>query len=484
MPRGEITPGRSRALWVLLVGQLLVNVDLAVVNIAAPTIRQELSATSGEVALTISGYILSYAVLLITGARLGATYGYRRVFILGLAGFGGTSLLCGVAPNVAVLILARIGQGAAAAVLVPQVLSCIQLYFRGRARRRAIGYYGVALSGGAVAGQMLGGLLVSADLFGTSWRPIFLINVPLGIALLIGALRYLPQDTAGGQRRFDFGGVAGLSAALLLAIVPLELGKDLGWPLWVWPCMLASLPVFVGFVLLQSRAARGAGNPLLNIKLIAQAPIRWGLVAHGATTLTYLSLLFVLAQYLQEGLGKTPAFSGFAMVSWVAAFGIAGPLLPRLPERLSAAAPLIGCSILAGAYVAISLITVAGAAGDATLLSVLGVGGFGLGLSSASLITHLTAATPERYAADISGVISTNAQLWGAVGVAAGGTAYVDLVAGAGATPHRTAFALVTAGFSVVALGAALAAYRATRSPEQRNAQPEADVELGLESRS
>jgi MFS family permease len=299
--------GARWSLTVLLSGQLMVNVDLAIVNTAAPSIQDTLHASGGELELVVSGYILAYAVLLITGARLGAIHGYRRLFILGLTGFVLASLACGLAPETGWLIAARVVQGAAAALMVPQVLSGIQLNFEGGARATAIGYYSLALSGGAVLGQLLGGVLVSADLFGSAWRPIFLINVPLGVALLAAAVRYLPVDgrTKRG-RQLDLLGVVVLSLALLLAVVPLVFGREAGWPVWTWSCLLASLPSFGWFVLMQRRTTARGGHPLVNLSLVNRPAVRWGLIAHGASTLTYLALLFVLAVYLQRGLGLTP----------------------------------------------------------------------------------------------------------------------------------------------------------------------------------
>ncbi|GAA3060097.1 MFS transporter [Actinokineospora globicatena] len=453
-------PGGTRwPLAVLLSGQLMVNVDLAIVNTAAPSIQHTLRAGDGELELVVSGYILAYAVLLITGARLGAIHGYRRLFLVGLVGFVLASLACGLAPGTGWLIAARVAQGAAAAMMVPQVLSGIQLTFTGGARTAAIGYYSLALSGGAVLGQLLGGVLVSADLFGTGWRPIFLINVPLGALLLAAAVRYLPRDDRARHREpLDLRGVAVLSLALLLAVVPLVFGREAGWPLWTWVSLVASIPALGWFVSTQRRTS----NPLVNLSLVARPAVRWGLIAHGASTLTYLALLFVLAVYLQRGLGLSPAYSGFALVTWVAAFGVAGPLLPRLPAHLSHLMPALGCAILALGYLATSITAATGHASGGILLAVLAIGGFGLGLSSAALITHLTTATPTNHAADLSGIISTNAQLWGAIGVAAAGTAYLGLAHPPG--NGTTAFTLITATFSALALAASGASLLATRA--------------------
>ncbi|MEV4006208.1 MFS transporter, partial [Actinomadura sp. NPDC049753] len=198
-------PGPRRPalmLAVLLAGQFMVNVDTAVVNVAGPSIREDLRPSGGALGMVVSGYTLAYAVLLVTGARLGQARGHRRMFLLGLGAFTAASLACGLAPSTGALVAARLAQGAAGALMVPQVLSGIQLHFTGPARARAQGLLAVALSGGAVAGQALGGVLVAADVGGLGWRPVFLVNVPAGVALLAAVEQeQRPAPPAGPRAR-------------------------------------------------------------------------------------------------------------------------------------------------------------------------------------------------------------------------------------------------------------------------------------------
>ncbi|TCM47947.1 MFS transporter [Kribbella sp. VKM Ac-2568] len=436
----------------------MANVDTAVANTAAPSIGATLGASEGQVALVVSGYVVAFAVLLITGARLGSSLGYRRVFLLGLQVFTAASLVCGIAPEVYSLTVARFVQGAGAALMVPQVLSGIQLHFAGRERVKALGFFSIALSGGAVAGQVLGGLLISADLFGTAWRPIFLINVPIGIGLTLVALRRLPADGVHDERQsIDLRGVVSLSAAVLLVIVPLLLGSERGWPAWAWICLALSVPMIVLFEQGERRAAAAGGRPLIARQVLRSSAVRAGLLAHGVTTAGYFALLFVLALYLQQGLGKGPAYSGFAMVVWVAAFGLAGPILPRLPERFGWM-PVIGCSLLVVGYLAVLAYLVLGGRSGPLLFALLGIGGLGLGFSSNTLIGAITSAMPTQYASDLSGVVATNAQLSGALGVAVAGSIYAALVSGS--TSPAGALSAVLAGFAGLALIGAGSALR------------------------
>ncbi len=415
----------------LLAGIFMANVDTAIANIAAPSIRAGLHASGGEIQFVVAGYILAYAMLLITGARLGAMHGYGRVFLAGAAVFTAASLASGLAPNAIVLILARIVQGAGAALMVAQVLSGIQLNFSGKERATAIGSYAIALSVGAVAGQILGGLVLSANLFGASWRPVFLINVPIGLTLIVAAVRFLPMSREGRAQPLDLRGVAMLSLAVLLAFVPLVLGRDQGWPLWTWICLVVSVPAIAVFIAIERGIAARGGYPLVNLQVLARPAVSWGLVSSGASLATYFGMLFTLALYLQQGLGKTPLYSGLALVSWVAAFGVSGPVLKRLPPARIPLCSAVGFLILAAAYLGIAVSLAANQTSDPLLITLLGFGGLGLGLGRNSAVVYITNGVPDRYAADISGLLNTNSQIFGAAGVAVFGTLYLG-------SPHET----------------------------------------------
>ncbi|MCM2388369.1 MFS transporter [Streptomyces albipurpureus] len=459
---------RWRLLAVLLAAQFIANIDTAIANIAAPAIQDSLNASGGQAGLVVSSYVVAYAVLLVAGARLGASHGHRRIFLAGLAVFTVASLACALAPDVVVLIVARVLQGIGAALMVPQVLSGIQLHFTGHQRIKALGYYAIALSGGAVAGQALGGVLIAADLFGTSWRPIFLINVPAGLLLIWATLRSMPPDgsekTQDSAEDVDVRGMLLLSTAVLLLIVPLLLGTDEGWPAWTWACLAASVPVAVAFRWGQRRRSALGGRPLIADEVIREPAVRWSLAAHGVTTMTYFALLFVLAIYLQEGLGRGPAYAGLAMVSWVAAFGLAGPLLARVPERHRAAMPALGCMVLAVGYTAVWIYLATGHRTGPALFVLLGIGGLGLGISSNALIGQMTFALPDRYAADLSGVISTNAQLSGALGVAALGGCYLFLADGGSVESAARALEAVLGTSAALSVLSAVAAQRGSRT--------------------
>jgi MFS family permease len=440
----------------LLGAMFLGNVDVAIANVAGPSIRSELHASGGQLELIVSGYTLAYAVLLVTCARLGEARGYRRMFLAGLAGFTVASLACALAPSAIILVIARIAAGATAALMAAQVLTGIQLGFGGRARARALGLYSLVLSAGAVAGQSLGGLLISADVAGTTWRPAFGVNVPTGLVLLWLAWRYLPADgrpatgTAGGGRaRLDLTGVAVLSAAMVLLVLPLVLGQGEGWPAWTWGCLAASIPAFV----LLWPVERKQPQPLVDPRLLARPALGLGLASQAIGTGTYFAILFTLALYLQQGLGKSPAYSGLALVSWVAAFGLPGPVLGRFPARVRALAAPAGSLILAAGFAGLAASLLAGDTSGITLMTLLGVAGLGLGIAFTGMLTHLTSSVADEHAAALSGLFGTATRIGGVIGTAAFGTVYLALVHHPGQAVHG--FAVLNLALAATALTAA-----------------------------
>jgi predicted MFS family arabinose efflux permease len=468
-PNTHAAGGRDTwRLAALLAAPFMAQADATIANVATPSIHADLHASGAALELVIGGYMIAFAVLLITGARLGRSYGYRRIYVLGMALFSAASLAGGLAPDPVALICARGLQGAGAALMFPQALTGIQLGYQGEGRARAIGLYAIALSSGAVAGQIFGGLLVSANIAGSSWRPIFLVNVPIGVIAMLGAARVLPADEHGASGRMDVAGVVALSSSLLLIVLPLLLGRSEGWPLWTWMSLAAGLGMFALFLLAQRRAGASGGVPLVNLSILARRQVLCALLTLLVATGTYYALLFTLAQYLQQGVGRSAFVSGLTLVPWVAAFGLAGQLVRRAPARVRPIMPAAGCLLLAAAYAVIAMLSFARVHDEAALLPVLATGGFGLGVQFSSVLGQLTGAVPDDYAADISGVSSTTAQIGGVLGVSAIGTVYLGVAQpGFHAAAHAFALtALTLAGLAVLA--AALSIISVRQPPRAR----------------
>lgn len=472
-----IVPGRGSrngpgglALAVILLGQFMAILDVNIVNVALPTMRTDLEASGAGLQLVVAGYIVSYAVLLITGARLGDVAGHRRLFQLGLVVFTAASLACGLAPSTGTLVAFRFLQGAGAALLTPQVMSMIQREFGGAARARALGVYSAVIAGGVVVGQAAGGLLVSADLFGTGWRTVFLVNVPIGVALLLAGPRVLPRDEVARRARslraeLDAGGLLTLAPAVLLFVVPLIMGHELGWPLWGWASLAASAAFMTAFVLVERRVAAGGGRPLISARVL-RAPL---LVPACAVLVfgpgSWGSFLFTTTLHLQGDLRLTPLESGLAFVPCVAAFALVGLNWQRLPARWHRRLVPAGFAVAAAGYLGVG--PLAGGGAPYELITV--VIGFGLGVMPI-IMTVALRHVPAEDAADASGLLLTLMQLAQVIGIATVGTLFLTL-AQDGSTRHAeygTGWAL--AGAALIGALCALPLARG-RTPADAGAQ-------------
>jgi len=331
-PGGETrtTSGNWPMLAVLLLGQFMCIIDVLVVNVAMPSIAASLHASSASLQLVVGGYTIAYAMLLITGARLGDRYGRRRIYLAGVLIFTTASLACALAPDSQALIGFRLIQGAGAAVLVPQVFSIIQLNFTGPARARALSAYAAVLSAGAVAGLVLGGVVVTADLFGTGWRPVFALNVPIGIVLAAAVPRLIPPDvTAGGApgpgrtSRLDLAGLAAAACAVLLIVLPLVLGREEGWPAWCFACIAVGTVLATGFVLIERRVAARGGYPLLNLAVLRAPALPSGLVTTTVQLGQLLGVAAIGSVYLSRAAGSGVSVTGRAAASAAAMSGTA-----------------------------------------------------------------------------------------------------------------------------------------------------------------
>ncbi|MER7536240.1 MFS transporter [Streptomyces sp. NPDC097704] len=459
-PATDTRPGLL--LGVVLAAQFMALLDVFIVNVAAPTIRSELSASGGALQLVIAGYTITYAVLLITGARLGDLIGHRRAYLGGLAVFTAASLACGLAADAGQLIAFRLVQGAGSALMIPQVLSLIQRNFTGERRVRALSAYSAVLATGAAAGQVVGGVLVSADLFGTGWRPVFLVNVPIGIALLALGARVLPRDAHAGSTRaraLDLPGLLLLAAAVSLLTVPLVLGQEQDWPLWTRLSLGGSLVLAAVFGVYESRLARRGGAPLiaprvLRIPGIGRA-VLWITVAMGVNA----GFLFTFTLHLQGGLGHSALRAGLTFAPAAAVFGTVGLTWRRWPTRFHRALVPAGFVLAAAALLAVGGLLRDGGTGDWGLYPALGAVGAGISLAFSPALTGALATVRPEDAADASGLLATVTQLGQLVGVATFGTLFLSRYAGSGAQQSADALwatALALAAASAVGAVAGL----------------------------
>lgn len=453
-PRTGTSAAARSALAVLLAGQLMALLDVTIVNVAMPTIAHKLSATSAQLQLLVVGYTVSYAVLLITGARLGQVFGRRRVYLGGVLVFTAASLACGLAPNADTLLIARFLEGVGAAAMVPQVISIIQTAFTGQARVIGLSAYSAVLGGGFVVGQVLGGVLVTADLFGWSWRPVFLVNVPIGVVIMLLAPRLLPADTPrdAPARQFDVRGLILAAVAVFAVMLPLVLGHQDGWPAWTWASMAAGAVIAAVFVLLE----RTAPAPLLPPQVLHAAGFRTGQLSIFCIMSAYGSLLFTLSLYFQDSLHYSAIEAAGAFAPSALVFGVVSLMCNRLPQRWHKALLPLAMSAMVVSVGGVALTFAMWSAADGIAVgAILVLYGLGAGVGFSLLLARSLARVPVANAGDASGLMTTTMQLGQSVGVAAIGGVFLN--ATVGDAGHAIAAA---SGWEAVLLAvAALAAF-------------------------
>ncbi|MCY9847664.1 MFS transporter [Pectobacterium jejuense] len=417
------TPAVNSPPWlglsVLLMAGFVTIFDLFVVNVAIPSMQADLGASFAQIGFIVAGYELAFGVLLITGGRLGDVFGRRRLFVVGMAGFTLASALCGLAPSAGFLIGARILQGLAAALLFPQVYASIRVNFDGDDSRRAFGLLGMTLGLAAIAGQILGGWLVHANLFGLGWRSIFLINVPIGL-LAIAAARFIPESRTPQRPSLDWAGVALVSVGLTLLLVPLIEGPGEGWPAWsLWMLATATLLLAI-FYRQQERRQRAGYLPLVDMRLLVQRRFMLGVLLVLLVYSTSSSFFLCFALLVQTGLGLDPFLAGSIFAPCSVGFVLASLVAPRLVARWGTAAIVAGALVYAISIgLLIMQVQIAGAGLVAVrLIPVLVVVGAGQGFIMTPLLNLVLGFVDEVQAGMASGVISTVQQVGAALGVA------------------------------------------------------------------
>ncbi|MDQ0589642.1 MFS transporter [Variovorax paradoxus] len=449
-------------LWVMLSGTFLVVLDFFIVNVALPSMQRELHASAGTLQMVVAGYGLATAAGLVTGGRLGDMFGRRRMFMLGLLLFTLASAACGLAPNAELLVAARVLQGLAGALLQPQVLAMIGLAYTGDSRARAFAAYGLTLGLGATLGQLVGGLLIHADLAGLGWRSCFLINLPIGLLALVLAPRVIPPlANNSGNSRLDLAGMLLVAASSVAVVLPLVEGREQGWPLWSWLCLAAAVPLWAVFARQQQRLAARGGAPLVAPALLANSRFVTGLFTTLAFYIGNASFYFVLALYLQQGLALDPLGSGLVFTALAIGFFATSMAGARLARRFGGRPPIaLGALVLAAGH-ALQLVNVAGWPGHAHVVAwmvpLLALQGAGLGMVMAPLVSTVLAGLPAQHAGVASGVLSMVQQAGNALGVALIGILFYGRLGSLSEAPaYAGAFGAALAYLTISALTVAV----------------------------
>ncbi|GLV55516.1 MFS transporter [Dictyobacter sp. S3.2.2.5] len=412
-------PRRWLMLVVVFCAGFLDVLDNFIINVALPSIGRELHASFGELQLAVAGYTLAYAVLLVTGGRLGDLYGRKRLFVLGIGGFTLFSAGCGVAPTTSLLIISRILQGASAALMYPQVMSFIQVTFTPAERPRIFGYYAAIAGLASILGQVFGGFLLTANLFDTGWRSIFLVNVPIGLLVFPAALLVLRESKVAEARRLDYGGVGLLTLALFLCVCPLVMGESAGWPWWMLLCLLLSIPALIAFLLYEQKITRQGRTPLVSLLLFRRRRFSSGLVTITLSSGLFTAMLFLLTFYLQTLLHLTPLQAGLVFMVSSISFILASLISPAVSIRLGKRGLPVSAALVTLSYLLLVLAAqfLVPLWGIPPLLVALFASGFGMGLLGTPLLAKTLEDIKHDDAGVASGIYSTVQQTAGAFGV-------------------------------------------------------------------
>jgi len=447
MERNIVDPRRWMALAVLLTGTFLPPLDFFIVNVALPAIRTNLHASPADSQLVVSVYAAAYAVSLILGGRLGDIYGRKRVFIFGMFGFGIASALCGFAPSPAVLVAGRLLQGVMAAIMGPQSLASIHAIFPAQEKNRALSFYGATFGLASVAGQLLGGVLVSANLFDLGWRSVFLINLPVIVLAIPAASLLLRENRAEKSGVLDIPGAILLAAGLLAFVLPLIEGREKHWPWWCIILLITSIPLLSVFWRYEKKKELRGASPLIYPSLLMKGGLRKN-VAAAFFFYALASFFLIFAVYEQGALGHDTLATGLAILPLGIGFFLGPWCSPAIVSRLGSRTAAFGMilevtGLLFAAGLSLNGIT-------SYLFIPLCIIGLGQGIAVPALVRLNVDQVDLRFSGLAAGLVSATFQISAAVFVALIGGLFFTLA------PDGASASEIKSGFSISASAIAL----------------------------
>lgn len=430
--RADALPQRWWTLATLFLAVTMNLLDVTIVNVGLPAMQSGLSASSTQIEWVSAIYVLAFAVGLLPFGRLGDIVGRKLMFVAGAAMFTLTSLLCGIAPSIETLIAARLMQGIAGAAMVPQVLALIAVIFPPEEKPAAFSLFGVIGSLASVAGPLLGGALISADLFGLGWRVVFLINLPLGAVVLIGSCMFLPATPANPAIKLDWVGISLFGLAIGLVVFPLIEGRAFDWPWWIIGMLVVAPVAGLAFYLWQQRQSRGGRPELIPAHLLGSRSFVTGLLTVTLFFSGIPGLFLVLAVMLQNGFGMSPLESGLTTIPFPAGVMIASLLSGRLgPNFLQQRVGLGSLILTAGmTWLHFVLLTLASPINGFPLLLPLLLCGLGMGVAISALFQSLMTGVPAEDSGAASGALQAFQHLGGALGIAIAGQLFFSTLGG------------------------------------------------------
>jgi EmrB/QacA subfamily drug resistance transporter len=429
--KGKSHRWRWQALFVILAAEVMDLVDSTIVNVGAPSIRNDIGGSYTEIQWLAAGYTLAFAVGLMTGGRLGDVFGRKRMFLLGSIGFLAASLLCSLAQDAPQLIAARVLQGLAGAILLPQGLGMMRSMFADPVERaKAFTTFGPVMGLSAVFGPIIAGGLIDLDLFGTEWRSLFWINVPLGLFAILGGIKFLPTEEHHERVKLDMIGVAIAGTAMFALVFPLVEGRELDWPLWTFLMAAASIPLFGWFAWHQLRLERAGRAPLVMPSLFRERAFNGGMVFMSSFFAAMAGLMLCFGLFVQIGLGYSPLRAGLTMVPMSVGVAIGASLSGTLANKVGRIFLHLGTTLMATGSLAIAFTLVITGSDIASWQFVpsLLLTGIGCGLVFAPFFGIVLAGVRDNEMGSASGSLNAVQQFGGALGVAVVATLFFSLV--------------------------------------------------------
>lgn len=427
----------------LLLGNFMNLIDVSIVNVALPSIQRNLGATAAQIEWVSAAYVLAFAAGLLPFGRFGDKFGRKRLFLMGIGLFTLASALCGFALNMPMLIWSRALQGIGGAMMVPQVMAIMHVMFPPEQKARAFALAGVVASLGAVTGPLMGGALITGNIAGLDWRPIFLVNLPIGLFVIVAGLRWIPALSSDRRMRIDWPGIGLFSLAVVLVVLPVIEGALLGWPWWCVAMLVASLPTGAAFVWRQAILARRGRAQLLPVTLMRNG----GFVSGVAMVMLHFSaipgMFLVLALYLQTGFGLDPMQSGIATAPFPLGIMLGSYVTGRFGTRAMSIRMAVGVGIMLTGMVWLRHVT--GHPPEpftsVTLIGPLALCGLGMGLTISPLFQTVLHSVPTHDAGAGSGAMQAFQQVGAAVGIAVVSSLFFVRLHGQGGDDYAAAMA-------------------------------------------
>lgn len=427
----SVNKNRWLILGIVLAAEIMDLLDSTIVNVAGPSLQRELGASPSALQWVIGGYTLTLGAGLVIGGRLADRYSRRNVFLVGIVAFTLASLLCAIAPTVGALIAFRLIQGFAGALVLPHVIGFIRDVFPPEEIGKAFAIFGPVFGLGGILGPVIGGFIIDGDIASTGWRAVFLVNIPIGLAVIALAWIYLPKRDSDHSIKIDLVGCLLIIASSGLLLLPLIQGQQAGWPLWTFVSLIVSLLGFVIFTFQQRWVISRNKTPLVDPDIFKSTTYNLGLAGIFTFFAGFTGVYLIITLFLQIGQGYTARGAGIANIAIALGTAVGGALSGAvLAEKFGTRVLQFGgLAQIAGALLIFFALPDMQSFNFWHIAPGMFISGFGTGLVVAALFDAILLAIKDDLVSSASGVLASVQSIASSVGVAIFGTIFFNQVA-------------------------------------------------------